>query len=169
LGAGGALLLGIALAEAAGLRVNATASMPRGIWRVEAAGTRIARGEVVSVCLPDTPAVREAARRGYISAGACPGGHEPLLKPIAAIAGDAVTVTGHVIAVNGEPIAVSAPLYSDSAGRPLQPIPAGVYHVPGDTVWLLSAHDPRSFDSRYFGAVPVASIQGIAHPIWVVE
>jgi type IV secretory pathway protease TraF len=44
-----------------------------------------------------------------------------------------------------------------------------VYHVPGDTVWLLSAHDPRSFDSRYFGAVPVASIQGIAHPIWVVE
>jgi type IV secretory pathway protease TraF len=44
-----------------------------------------------------------------------------------------------------------------------------VYHVPADTVRLLSGHDPRSFDSRYFGAVPVASIQGIAHPIWVVE
>jgi conjugative transfer signal peptidase TraF len=169
LGAGGALLLGIALAEAAGLRVNATASMPRGIWRVEAAGTRIARGEVVNVCLPDTPAVREAARRGYISAGACPGGHEPLLKPISAIAGDAVTVTGHVIAVNGEPIADSAPLYSDSAGRPLQPVSAGVYHVPAGAVWLLSGHDPRSFDSRYFGAVPAASIQGVAHPVWVVE
>jgi conjugative transfer signal peptidase TraF len=169
LSAGGVLLLGMALAEAAGLRINATASMPRGIWRVEAGGTRIARGEVVSICLPDTPAVREAAQRGYISAGACPGGHEPLLKPIAAIAGDAVTVTGHVIAVNGEPIADSAPLYSDSAGRPLQPIPAGVYHVPGGTVWLLSGHDPRSFDSRYFGAVPAASIQGVAHPVWVVE
>jgi type IV secretory pathway protease TraF len=41
--------------------------------------------------------------------------------------------------------------------------------VPADTVWLLSGHDPRSFDSRYFGAVPAASIQGIARPIWVVE
>jgi hypothetical protein len=30
LGAGGVLLFGIALAEAAGLRINATASMPRG-------------------------------------------------------------------------------------------------------------------------------------------
>jgi conjugative transfer signal peptidase TraF len=169
LSAGGVLLLGIALAEAAGLRINATASMPRGIWRVEAAGTRIARGEVVSICLPEMPAVREAAERGYISAGGCPGGYEPLLKPIAAIAGDAVTVTGHVIAVNGEPIADSAPLYSDSAGRPLQPVSVGVYYVPAGAVWLLSGHDPRSFDSRYFGAVSVASIQGIAHPIWVVE
>jgi conjugative transfer signal peptidase TraF len=169
LGAGGVLLLGIALAEAAGLRINATAFMPRGIWRVEAAGTRIARGEVVSICLPDTPVVREAAERGYISAGDCPGGHEPLLKPIAAIGGDAVTVTAHDIAVNGESIADSAPLYSDSAGRPLQSVSAGAYHVPADTVWLLSRHDPRSFDSRYFGAVPAASIQGIARPIWVVE
>jgi conjugative transfer signal peptidase TraF len=169
LGAGGVLLLGFALAEAAGLRINATASMPRGIWRVEAAGTRIARGEVVSICLPDTPVVREAAQRGYISAGGCPGGREPLLKPIAAIAGDAVAVTADDVAVNGEPLTDSAPLYKDSAGRPLQPIPAGVYHVSAGTVWLLSGHDPHSFDSRYFGAVPVASIQGIAHPIWVVE
>jgi type IV secretory pathway protease TraF len=74
-----------------------------------------------------------------------------------------------MIAVNGEPIADSAPLYSDSAGCPLQSVSVGVYHVPAGAVWLLSGHDPRSFDSRYFGAVPAVSIQGVAHPVWVVE
>jgi conjugative transfer signal peptidase TraF len=169
MGTVGALMLGILVAEAGGLRVNATASMPRGIWRVEVAGARIERGEVVSVCPPDSPAIREAARRGYIPAGACPGGREPLIKPVAAIPGDLVTVTARGIAVNGEPVGDSGPLEKDSAGRPLRPIPAGAYRVPAGAVWLLSGHDLRSFDSRYFGAVPVANIQGIARPVWVVE
>jgi len=115
MGTGGALMLGIALAGTAGLRVNATASMPQGIWQVEAPGARIGRGEIVSVGLPQGPALNEAAERGCIPAGACPGGHEPLV------------------------------------------------------VWLLSGHDPRSFDSRYFGGVPVTNIQGVARPIWADE
>jgi conjugative transfer signal peptidase TraF len=167
--AGGALMLGIALAGVVGLRVNATASMPQGIWQVEAPGPLIGRGEIVSVCLPQSPALNEAAERGYIPAGACPGGHEPLVKPVAAVAGDRVTVTALGIAVNGEPVAQSAPLDEDSAGRPLRPVPAGAYSVRAGEVWLLSGHDPRSFDSRYFGAVPVTNIQGVARPIWVVE
>jgi len=165
--AGGALMLGIALAGVVGLRVNATASMPQGIWQVEAPGALIGRGEIVSVCLPQSPALNEAAERGYIPAGACPGGREPLVKPVAAVAGDRVTVTA--LAVNGEPIAQSAPLDEDSAGRPLRPVPAGAYSVPAGEVWLLSGHDPRSFDSRYFGGVPVTNIQGVARPTWVVE
>ena len=167
--AGGALMLGIALAGVAGLRVNATASMPRGIWRVEARGPQIERGEIMSVCLPESAGIREAARRGYIPVGACPGGYEPLVKPVAAIAGDLVSVTAHGIAVNGEPVADTAQLDEDSDGRPLRPIPAGVYSVPAGAVWLLSGHDPRSFDSRYFGAVPTANIQGIARPVWVIQ
>jgi conjugative transfer signal peptidase TraF len=167
--AGVALMLGIALAGVAGLRVNATASMPRGIWRVEAPGPQVERGEIVSVCLPESAAIREAARRGYIPVGACPGGYEPLVKPVAAIAGDLVSVTAHGIAVNGEPVADTAQLDEDSDGRPLRPIPAGVYSVPAGAVWLLSGHDPRSFDSRYFGAVPTANIQGIARPVWVIQ
>jgi conjugative transfer signal peptidase TraF len=163
----GALMLGVLFAQAVGLR--ATASMPRGIWRVEAGGVQIERGEVVGVCLPDRPEIREAARRGYIPAGTCPGGREPLIKPVAAIPGDLVTVTARGLAVNGEPVADSGALDKDSAGRPLRPIAAGAYRVPADAVWLLSEHDPRSFDSRYFGAVPVANIQGIARPVWVIE
>jgi conjugative transfer signal peptidase TraF len=92
-----------------------------------------------------------------------------MIKPVAAIPGDLVTVTARGIAVNGEPVADSGPLEKASAGPALRPIPAGVYSVPAGAVWLLSGHDPRSFDSRYFGAVPAANIQGLARPVWVIE
>jgi conjugative transfer signal peptidase TraF len=162
-------MLGMVLAGAAGLRVNAKASMPRGLWRIAATEARVERGEIVSVCPPDDAAIREAARRGYLPAGPCPGGYEPLVKPVAAIAGDLVAINAGGVAVNGELVADTAPLEVDSAGRPLQPIPAGAYRVPAGAVWLLSGHDPRSFDSRYLGAVPAANIQGVARPIWVVQ
>jgi conjugative transfer signal peptidase TraF len=163
------LMIGMALAGAAGLRVNATASMPRGLWRVAVTEARVERGAIASVCPPDGAAIREAARRGYLPAGPCPGGYEPLVKPVAAIAGDLVTITARGVAVNGTPVADTAQLEEDSAGRPLRPIPSGTYRVPVGAVWLLSGHDPRSFDSRYFGAAPTANIQGIARPIWVVQ
>src|SRR5262249_11111875 len=74
----------LAVGEAAGLRINATASMPRGLWRVQT-GRPIERGEIVTVCPPDQADIREAAQRGYIPSGGCPGGYEPLVKPVAAI------------------------------------------------------------------------------------
>ena len=44
---------------------------------------------------------------------------------------------------------------------------AGAYQVKPGEVWLLSGHDPRSFDSRYFGSVPAVNVQGVARPVWV--
>lgn len=163
-------VLGVfAVAQAAGLRVNATPSMPTGLWLVTATSLSPGRGEIIAACLPDTGPAREAFRRGYIAAGSCPGGTEPLVKPIAAISGDVVAVSAAGIAVNNVPIANTAPLGRDGAGRTLQPVPAGLYRVPPGELWLLSGHDPRSFDSRYFGAVPIAGVRGTARPIWVLQ
>jgi conjugative transfer signal peptidase TraF len=162
-------LICIALAAPAGLRINMTASMPRGLWRVSPVRSPIARGAVISLCPPDSAVFRRAMHRGYITSGGCPGGYEPLLKPVAAISGDVVSVTAAGIAVNGILVANTAALAQDSAGRMLQPLPLGVYRVsPGD-VWVLSGHDSRSFDSRYFGAVPAAKIAGVARPLWVIR
>jgi len=164
------VLLGtLLMARVAGLRVNATPSMPRGLWRVTSAEKPLRRGQVVTACPPDTPAMREAVRRGYIPDGSCPGGYEPLVKPVAALAGDRVTVSAAGVAVNDEPIARTAQLALDGAGRRIDPVAAGVYRVARDEVWILSAHDPRSFDSRYFGPVPMASILGEARPLLVIE
>jgi conjugative transfer signal peptidase TraF len=165
----GAVLGVFAVARAAGLRVNATPSMPVGLWMVTAASLSLGRGEIVAVCLPDTGPAREAFHRGYIAAGSCPSGTEPLVKPIAAISGDVVAVSAAGIAVNNTPIANTAPLGRDDAGRPLEPVPAGLYRVPPGQLWLLSGHDPRSFDSRYFGAVPIAGVRGTARPIWILQ
>lgn len=159
----------IELAAVVGLRVNTTPSMPRGLWQVSAIQGSIARGAVVSLCPPDNDVFRKAMRRGYITSGVCPGGYEPLLKPVAAISGDVVSVTAAGIVVNGIPLADTAALAQDSARRTLQPLPPGLYQVSPGEVWLISGHDPRSFDSRYFGAVPAANIAGIARPLWVIR
>jgi len=164
-----ALAIGALTARAAGLRVNATASMPRGLWRVTPVNADLDRGEIVSVCPPEVPATREAAARGYLVAGGCEGGTEPLVKPVAAVAGDMVTVAPEGIAVNGAAIGNTARLTQDSAGRALHPVPAGSYLVAPGQVWLLSGHTPRSFDSRYFGPVPVGNVLGLARPVWVAR
>jgi conjugative transfer signal peptidase TraF len=162
-------LSGLALvgAGAAGLRLNATASMPRGLWRVAPAAGPIPRGAIVSLCLPPGPLLRLALRRGYLGAGPCPGGAEPLLKPVAAIAGDVVRITPAGISVNGALLPNSAGLRQDSTGRPLRPLPPGTYRVGSGAVWLVSSYAGKSFDSRYFGPVPVSAVHGTAQPVWL--
>jgi conjugative transfer signal peptidase TraF len=93
-----ALILGtLVAARFAGLRINAIDSMPRGLWRV-AQDKPIERGDIVAICPPENWVIREAAGRGYIPVGECPGGYEPLVKPVAAVGGDLVTVAPDGIA-----------------------------------------------------------------------
>jgi conjugative transfer signal peptidase TraF len=166
---GATVLAALATGYQAGLRVNATPSMPIGIWQLGAAHVIPKRGDIVSVCLPDGSVVHQALRRGYITAGTCPSGAEPLVKPVAAIGGDLVSVSATGISVDATPIANTRALVRDEAGRVLHPMAEGSYRVVPDEVWLLSDHDPRSFDSRYFGAVPAANVLGIVHPLWVLQ
>ena len=162
------VMAALATANIIGLRINGTTSMPRGLWRVTPAAAPLRRGEVVTICPPDTAPFREAAARRYIPAGSCPGGYEPLVKPVGAATGDVVAVSGSGVTVNGQPVPGTAQLAQDSAGRRLQPVRAGTYPVAPGEVWLLSGHDPRSFDSRYFGPIPVGNVQGLARPVWVL-
>ena len=166
---GATILTALATAYAAGLRINTTPSMPRGVWTIVSARTAPKRGDIVAVCLPHGAALRQALRRGYIAAGPCPDKAEPLVKPVGAVGGDLVTVSVNGISVNQAPVANTAALARDEAGRVLHPVPAGSYPVAPDDAWLLSGHDPRSFDSRYFGAVPIADVVGVARPLWVLR
>jgi conjugative transfer signal peptidase TraF len=167
--AGGTILAALAMTYQAGLRFNTTPSMPIGLWKIVPGGVAPKRGDIVTVCLPDNVTARLAMRRSYIARGACPDGAEPLVKPIAAAAGDVVTVSATGISVNATPISNSAPLARDEAGRALHSMPEGSYRLAPGELWLLSGHDNRSFDSRYFGAVPVANVLGVARPVWVLR
>ncbi len=158
----------VVFAQADGLWINTTDSMPMGLWR-QTARHEARPGDVVLLCLPNTPVTRLGKDRKYIAPGACPTGQEILLKPVAAGPGDLVAVSSSWIIVNGRVVANSGQLARDSQGRPLPGYPAGQYRVPLGEIWLVSPHNPRSFDSRYFGPVSASLVKGTVRPVWVTD
>lgn len=91
----------------------------------------------------------------------------PLFKPIVAMPGDIVQVASEGIRVNGKMLINSQSQTIDQHGRPMTPMQEGLYKVEQGTVWLVSQHNPKSFDSRYFGPVPIGHIAGTMQPVWV--
>jgi conjugative transfer signal peptidase TraF len=149
-----------------GYRINSTPSLPQGIWKIDTLTNPVRRGQVVNIRPADRPIFQMARSRHYLSWGLCTGGYVSLLKPIAAIPGDQVEISGDGIAVNGVLLPNSKGSITDSVGRPLQPVKAGTYFVQPRTVWLVSSNT-QSFDSRYFGPMPIENILGTAKPIWI--
>lgn len=153
-----------------GLRVNTSASLPTGLWLETMARPTnglLTRGAIVTVCPPDAPSFRVAKQRGYIGGGWCPHEYQPLFKPVAAVAGDQVSISPAGIDVNGVHIANSAPLRADNAQQPLPTPRYGRYTVPAGSIWLVSSYNSRSFDSRYFGSVDISNVRSIVVPLWV--
>lgn len=137
-------------------RVPTSASAPPGLYLLTYRPP-IRDGWVVA-CLP-APLARFGRERGYLRAGSCPGGTTEVLKRVAALPGDTVTVSAAGLLVDGQQLAGTARLRRDTAGRPIPRLPMGSYSVAPDTVWLYSARVPTSWDSRYFGAVPLAGVR----------
>jgi conjugative transfer signal peptidase TraF len=106
-----------------------------------------------------------AIRRGYRTPGSCADGGAPLLKPVVASIGDVVDVSADGLVVNGAQVPNTAPLPADTKGRPLAHCAFGRYSVPVGTVWVASSYSGRSFDSRYFGPVPVTAIRNRMRPV----
>lgn len=158
----------ITLLYYSGWRINTTASMPIGIWKLTPAKT-YHTGQIVVICPPDTPVFKLAKARYYLTRGLCPGGYEPLIKPIVAVAGDTVSITAEGMMVNQQLIPHSRPLAHDAQNRPLPQLRQGTYPVLPGTVWIIATGNPGSFDGRYFGALPISQIQGGAQPLWVKE
>ncbi len=162
----GLVVTGGAISRIAGLRLNDSVSMPRGLYRVEPLDGPLQRGEVVTVCPPMGMAMLDAIQRDYVPHGDCEGGFAPLVKPVGAVPGDEVTLTPGGIDVNGEAIPNTAQLVADSAGRPLHAMPPMTYKVAAGQVWLIANFSEKSFDSRYFGPVPIAAVMSRARPVW---
>jgi conjugative transfer signal peptidase TraF len=158
------------LAHLAGLKLNTTISLPQGLyWSSIQDPKQLKRGDIVLACA-DLKAnlVKTAIQRGYIhDYGFCPGDVVPLMKPVAAIPGDKVTVSREGVRVNSNSIPHSESLDFDSEKRKLKPYPPGVYTVKPGEVWLISDYSNRSFDSRYFGPIRMSAVQGTAQPILI--
>jgi conjugative transfer signal peptidase TraF len=97
----------------------------------------------------------------------CPDGFSPLIKPVVAWPGDIVSVASNGISVNGRPLPNSAPIERDSKGQQLRPFAEGEYRVGPNELWVVSSFSPRSFDSRYFGPIPLKSVHSWLRPLLV--
>ena len=146
------------------LRITLTDSAaPAGIYRL-ATDAPVKRGDLVAACLP--PAIARAGlARGYLRRGDCPAGAEPVAKIIGALPGDDLTVERGQVAVDGARFADSRTAARDSSGRPLPHVLWGARRVVPGEVWLFGFNDPRSWDARYFGAVPLVGVHGVLRPV----
>jgi conjugative transfer signal peptidase TraF len=148
---------------AIGLRVNGTGSEPIGIyWAIAKSPSR---GDFVFALPPAWPIFQLALARGYLAAGPSPAGTSAVIKQVAAVGGDRVTIDGEGVRVNGVLLKNSAPRPADEAGRPLHAYELSDYELGTEEVLLMSDHNPASFDGRYFGPLSRTTIQSVIVPI----
>jgi conjugative transfer signal peptidase TraF len=151
-----ALLLASIPPHASRLVWNASASAPVGFYAVMNAKT-LAHGDLV-LAVPPAAAQHLAAERGYLPIGV------PLVKYVAALAGDRICADGLRVTINDSEAAIRLPW--DGAGRPL-PVWRGCKTLDGNAVFLLNGSVLQSFDGRYFGTVSRQNIVGKLRPLWV--
>lgn len=141
---------------------NPSNSVPVGWYRIEPVNPpgdsiSIHVGSIVLARLP-AEAAALAAQRGYLPS------HVPLLKRIGAVAPQHVCIVGGVVRIDG--VQVAAVLRADQMGRPLPSWQQCRVLAEGE-LFLLSATNPASFDSRYFGPIAAYAVIGKAQPIYL--
>lgn len=137
---------------------NASASVPLGFYAVVPTG-KFARGDLAVVAPP--PEVAELfAERGYLPRGV------PLLKHVAAVAGQRVCRTELKITIDGKTVGLAR--RRDRKGRVL-PEWQGCFQLAEGDLFLMNTTVPDSLDGRYFGIVDSENVVGRAVPIWTDE
>lgn len=137
--------------------INETRSEPQGFYRVIAHPTgEYRRGMVVVFPVPAAvqPLVygRSWMRKGM-----------PFLKELKGLEGDTVCIFPDRLEINHRRI---GPVFrSDSMGQPLPQL-RGCFAVPAGSFFAASEYFDKSFDGRYFGALPLNILEGEARPLW---
>ena len=128
---------------------NPSESAPVGWYRIDADGA-VKRGAMVAAYAPDEARLL-AHERGYLPS------HIPLIKTVWAVAGEEICSEGGVIRAPNRPDIYA--LAQDGSGREM-PVWTGCIVLRSDEIFLVSTDVQTSFDSRYFGPVPVKNVLG---------
>lgn len=138
--------------------INVTESMPLGLYRREPFTQPVHKGQLVYVRVPAHVQTLLYTRR-YIPKGA------QLVKRVLALPGDHWCATpDQGFWINEQlrgPVAVR-----DQRGE-LLPLWSQQCHELAPGFVLVGSDAPRSFDSRYFGPVPVTNLLSEVTPLWL--
>lgn len=137
---------------------NASASVPVGLYRIVPA-ERLDVTDLAVVMPPDLLA-GFLDERGYLPRGV------PLIKRVLALSGTEVCRHGGSILAYG--IAYGEARERDTRGRTL-PVWQGCRRLGDGEAFFMNWDSPDSFDSRYFGPLPLSTVVGRAIPLWTDE
>lgn len=137
---------------------NASASVPVGLYRIVRAD-RLDVTDLAVVMPPDDLAGFLDERR-YLPRGL------PLLKRVLALSGTTVCRNGAEITAYG--MKYGQTRERDGQGRPL-PVWQGCRKIAEGEAFFMNWDSPDSFDSRYFGPLPLATVVGRAIPLWTTD
>ncbi len=126
---------------------NGSESAPVGFYR---RSSPLPQKEDFALVRSSSPFARTVSDRSYLPSGT------PLVKRVAAVAGDTVCRHGTTVFVNGTSVATA--LVHDHIGRKL-PSWEGCTRLRLGRVFLLQDH-PRSFDGRYLGPASQEDLAG---------
>jgi len=139
------------------LLLNTTASVPVGLYRLSPAGSpRV--GDLV-VVTPDPALAAFLDESGWLPRGV------PLIKPVAAVAGQSVCRVGPAVTIDGRMVGYA--LSMDGRGRPL-PTWSGCRALGPGEVFLL-ARAVGSVDGRYFGTTDGGQVLAQARPLMIAR
>lgn len=148
------VLLTVALPPRPRLLWNASPSTPVGLYLV-APHAALTTGDTVAAQVPERYRMLATTRR-YLPL------RVPLVKSVAAVAGDEICARGPLVSVEGRVVAHRRGI--DGQGRKM-PWWEGCVRLRGQHVLLLSA-SADAFDGRYFGVTDSADIVGKARLLW---
>lgn len=132
---------------------NGTPSEPEGLYVLTRDAP--APGRLIAFQAPGAAFPYADRRLAYLH-------HVPILKEVAAIAGDRVCTDGGWLTINGR--RRGGVLSADTGGRPL-PRWIGCRAMRAGEIFAFSGRVRNSFDSRYYGPVPRSRVVGVFRPL----
>jgi conjugative transfer signal peptidase TraF len=137
---------------------NVSASAPIGLYRI----VRVDRFEVtdLAVVMPPDELANFLDARRYLPKGL------PLLKRVLALRGTEVCRSGSDIVAYG--MRYGRARDRDSQGRAL-PVWQGCRQIAEGEAFFMNWDASDSFDSRYFGPLPLTTVIGRAIPLWTAD
>jgi len=165
-------LLGALFAfEALGLRINLSASMPVGLYRLapcgDGGGPALRPGDLVAVDTDVAARSNEKLRffreRGYLTfTGSA---RDLLLKELAGRGGELIEEIDGRLRVGDRELSAVGSFRSATARGEALPEVSFPYRVPPGELWLSSDHR-WGIDSRYFGGVPLHAVACRVEALW---
>ena len=129
------------------VRLNISASVPYGLYALHAVPQTLRRGQLVLVPVPASMMVFHP---WWL----------PLLKPVAGLPGDMLTMQGQHFYINDEDF---GPVATESQGHTVPQLASPRVVQAGEVCVATKAW--RSLDCRYIGVTPLSQVQAVATPL----